>query len=67
MSLKRCIDLLNSGQDGVLGQDEWIWILRALDDPSPMATIRSSRRSDLAWAVEELLAMEATARARRLQ
>jgi hypothetical protein len=55
MSLKSRVDKLDGGEDQPLTQEDWVWILDALEKPDPVATLRSSRRADLAPVVEEYL------------
>jgi hypothetical protein len=55
MTLKRRIDVLDGGQDRELTQEDWIWILDALEGDDPVAILRNSRRADLAPVVQEYL------------
>ena len=42
MSLKRRVDRLDGGEERDLTQDDWIYLLDALEKPDPIAAIRAS-------------------------
>jgi hypothetical protein len=54
MALRHRLDKLDGGWSESFGQDDYVWILDALDQFDPMAAIRESA-PDLAWYVEEFL------------
>jgi hypothetical protein len=67
MSLKRRVDALDGGEDdpNYLPQDDAIHLLHALDQPDPMAALRSSPRPDLAGLLEAYLAAHPQAAGRQ--